>query len=203
MNDDLNALETMAEVDSTQDQLIIQQLKSEIKLKEQEIKALGEVERSYASVDSFLNKQDKSSSFDNFNYKVLQGEIKQTKSELEKLSSQKKAIESKRLYYADKLKNLQPSFTYLKILEEKWVQLELIKWTVVVDLEFDEHIGGTHRFKRTTLSKIIVFSAMISFFLVFIGILIRYVFDPRVYDVYEISKNFKGLDIIGNTPEFD
>ena len=201
LRDDLNALE-LAGGSSDQDKLIIQQVRVELRSKERELASIGSVRRQFSNVEKFKETKDKSSDFDNFNYKVLQGQIKKTQDELDKLLADKQKIEQERFFFEDKMKTLKPSFAYLKLLEDKLVQLELVKWTIVIDLEFDENIGNMRRFKRTTIGKIAIFSSLLSFFVIFLGILTRYIFDNRVYDEYEISRNFKGLDIIGNTPEF-
>ena len=73
------------------------ELKEEIKSKELEISNFGPIQRSYASVDSFLDSKDKTSSLDDFNYKVLQGQIKQTGQELSQLSAKKKELEKEHL----------------------------------------------------------------------------------------------------------
>lgn len=203
LREDLRVLELSSANNSEQDNLIILQIKRELKRKEKSFSKLGNVKRRLKKLESFQESKDKSSDLEEFNYNVLKGQIEDTQSELEKLTFKKKELEKERLFLVNQLKTLKPSFEYLKLLEGKLIQLELVKWTIGSDLSFDKINGQVKRFKRTTIGKISVFAFMISFFMIFGGIVMRYIFDRRIYDEYELSKNFEGLEIIGNTPEFD
>jgi hypothetical protein len=203
LREDIRVLQGAAVNGSEQDQLIISQVQNQLAVKERAFKKLGKIKRKFSNIEKFKDTKDKSSDYNEFDYNVLVGQHEATKKELVKLDSRKLKLEAERLFYENKLKSLKPSFDYLKLLKDKMIQLELVKWTVGNDIIFDKLPESVRRFKRTSLSKIVLFSFMISLFIVFLGVFVRYMFDKRIYDEYELSRNFKGLEIIGNTPEFD
>jgi hypothetical protein len=45
-------------------------------------------------------------------------------------------------------------------------------------------------------------SIFFSCFLLLFVVILRYIFDGRIYDEYELKNNFEDLEIIGNTPDF-
>jgi hypothetical protein len=203
LREDIRVLEGASASGSEQDRMIISQVKSELLSKERKFKKLGKIKRKYSNIENFKDTKDKSSDYNEFDYNVLVGQHEETKKEISKLNIKKRKLETVRLFYENKLKSLKPSFDYLKLLQDKVIQLELVRWTIANDLIFDKLPESVRRFKRTSISKVVLFSFMISLFFVFFGVFIRYMLDKRIYDEYEISKNFKGLEIIGNTPEFD
>ena len=115
----------------------------------------------------------------------------------------KEVLEADKLEAENKFKLLKPSFEYLKLLEEKKIELELVRWTIGNNLTLDKKISDVHQFKRTSLAKIIIYGLMITLFLLLILITTLYILDDRVFDEYELTKNFKDLDIIGSTPDFE
>ena len=82
------------------------------------------------------------------------------------------------------------------------MQVAILESTVVSDFIFDKLISPIKIYKRNTIGMIILFSIMITAFLLILFVMIRFFFDKRVFDEEELKSNFRDLEIIGNAPDF-
>lgn len=203
IQDDMTAIKLASKNLSNQDDQIILQLESEKNLVMKKIKALGNKGRSISNISDFLDEKDKSSDYDEFDYNVLKGQFEKISKDYFDLVEKRKVMMEQKISLENKLEVFKPSFEYIKLLENKTMQLKLLESTIVSDLIFDKELASTSVYKRASKSKILLFSFIVTLLLIFVMISIRYLFDDRIYDTYELQESFEDLAIIGNTPDFD
>lgn len=200
---DIGAIRSVADTLSTQDQEIVDQLENELSKAKSDLKNMGDKGRKVSSVQSFIQKKEGESNFTEFNYRVLKEQYKKSKSDLDKMIKDREVKVDKLTEVTNKIEEYKPSFEYLKLLEEKNIQLSLLNSTVVSDLVFENELSAPGSFKKTSRSKVILFSLTTSFFILSVFIFSFYLLDDRIYDQQELEKSFDDLTIIGNTPDFD
>lgn len=202
LRDDLNSLEVDQNSKLGKDSSIIRQIKHEIAVKESELKAIGDFRRSISSVSDFIKTKDKLSPNQEFDYAVLKSRFDSMKDEYDGLVANRESLVKEITQIENALENHKPSIEFLKLLEEKSVQLKLAESTVVSDLQFETLPSDVVGYRKTSLGKIIFISIAAGLFLMLIVVLTRYFADGRIYDEYELRSVFKDLEIIGNTPDF-
>ena len=184
------------------DALILQQLKEDLKQKQNELSSFENTTGTYVP-EEFLENRDKEAIRERYDHKVMTGEYERVKREYQQLFQNKKALIEEKFANDKQLEELRPSFEYLDLLNAKKTKLRLLESTVISDLIFDKYHTPLKRFKRSSLVKIFIFAFLISTFLMFIGLILRYRFDDRIYDEDELAQNFSELPFIGTTPEFN
>ena len=200
---DIEAIKLVSKNLSSRDSQILNQLEKDKKKTKREIASIGNLGRSVKNVMKFLDKKDSESDVTEFDYQVLKGQFVKVKKDYNKVLKEKNEVINKLSHYEKKIEELKPSFEYLKLLEQKIIQLKLVESTIVPDLVFDKERLPVSSFKRASKGKVVGFSFGISLFLLILSIFVRYLFDDRIYDETELSKSFEDLTIIGNTPDFD
>ncbi len=205
IQNDISALELNKDRFSTQDNMIINELKKELRNKKSELaKNGGEVnERSISSEDQFLKRTDSESGFTEFNFKILQKEYDKLKIDFQALTKERDALSQERIAINNQLEELRPSYEYAKMLDTKIMQLKLVEGTVVTDLSFEHKISSINKFKKVTKVKTFFFAFALASLATLSLLVLRYLIDNRIYDEYELKKNFEDLEIIGNTPNFN
>lgn len=203
LRQDINAIEVSLADLSTEDQGIITDLKNEMSSAQRELRSIPNYRKYIGSREDFLKKKDVNSNDITFEAKVkrrqfsrIENELKQLQVGITEKSKLQKNIESK-------LETIKPDLEYIKLLEKKLVQLTLLESTVVSDFVFSKNVTDVSTYKRTSQGKMLLFASFVSFFLLFTVVLIRYLFDTKIYDEYELKKNFENLEVIGNTPDFN
>lgn len=183
---------------------IITQIKNKVAGIKRDIASMGKVKHYLGVKNKFLEKEGGKSNSGNeeFNYKVAKGQFEKIKKEYKKLSKEKEVLSSNVASLEKSIEKIKPMYEYLKLLEQKVIQLKLIESTIVSDLVFDSNSTGVNRYKRTSKGKISLYSFLIASFFLFALVMIRYMVDGRIYDQYELEKNFEDLEIIGTTPDF-
>jgi len=154
-------------------------------------------------ISNFIKQKARGTDTDEYNYKVSKRQFKKIDRDYRILVKKRKKLEKELSFFQGKLEEMRPSFEYLKLLEHKLIQLKLVESTVVSDFIFDDFNPSFTRYKRTSEGKISIFATVLAIFLLLTSIIVRYIFDPRIYDEYELAKNFSELKIIGNTPDFN
>lgn len=202
LRDDLNSLEVNRSHLGDKDKTIISQIKKEIQEKERELKAIGDFRRSISSVSEFIKSKDKLSPNQEFDYAVLKSRFDAMKKEYDSLVETRESLVKEMTQLENIMDQFRPSIEFLKLLEEKSVQLKLAESTVVSDLIFDSLPTDVSGYKKTSLGKIMFISLASGLFFMLIAVLLRYFADGRIYDEYELQSVFKDLEIIGNTPDF-
>tara|TARA_R110002072_G_scaffold276051_2_gene437698 strand:+ start:39495 stop:40997 length:1503 start_codon:yes stop_codon:yes gene_type:complete len=200
---DINSIKLSAKDLSAQDKMIIKQLRSEISNAKNKLSSLGTKGRTISNIVDFLDEKDKESDFNEFDYKVLKGQFVKIEKDYSEMIKKREDLEAESRKLDNILEKYKPAFEYIKLLEQKIVQLKLLESTVISDFIFDKESASVRRFKRTSKSKIILFTVTITLFLMFLITISRYIIDDRIYDTYELEKSFEELTIIGNTPDFD
>jgi len=203
LRQDINAIEVSLSDLSTEDQGIVTDLKQEMKQAQRDLRAIPNYRKYIGSREDFLHKTDVSSNNITFEAKVKKRQFLRIESELKEL--QVKIGEKSKLQksFEEKLEVIKPDLEYIKLLEKKLVQLTLLESTVVSDFVFSKNVTDVSTYKRTSQGKMLLFASFVSFFLLFTVVLIRYLLDTKIYDEYELKKNFENLEVIGNTPDFN
>lgn len=197
---DLVALEGTALTESEDDKKIVKDLNDNLKKINAEIAEL-EKSKIAANFETFKADKEKSKDYVEFQGKVLGDQIKELEQNVKDIEGDRTALLSKVKEISSELEEHQPSLEYLKLLEQKMLQLKLVEGTVVSDIVFDNYLLGKRHYKRHKLSATIAFSLFVSIFLVILGILLRYLFDERIVDKEDFKNNFRDIEILGEVPE--
>lgn len=203
LKQDIRALEQSQTSFNKEDKYIITKLKSDLKLKQVKYKKLKSSTTLTINDSRFIaNKNQQSNSLE-FQYKISRQQIKKTQQELNRLKDQREKIIRENEENAQIIEKGKTTEEYIKLLSTKLMQLQIIESTIISDIIFDKKSSGIRAFRRTTKSKVMLFSGVLSIFFLFSIILIRYITDPRIYDEYELQKTFEDLNVIGKTPDFN
>jgi hypothetical protein len=201
---DIWAVEKSTGLATAQDRAIVNQLKGDLRNAKAKLARLGRRgKRSVASDSKYVDKKTDESNDVKFDFNVMKKQYEEMESD-NKILNERKDILTKELNDIElKLAKLKPSMEYLKLISSKIIQLHLLESTVISDLVFEEEFKNLRAFKKTTKNKFILFSFILTLFLMVFSIIVRYLFDDRIYDKIELEKSFEDLSIIGNTPDFD
>jgi hypothetical protein len=202
LQQDIQALELYAENMTTDDKIILSELRAELKVKQSKLGQLTRNSNYSLNETTFLTRKNKGSQDIEFQAKVAKSQVKKIEKRLIKLKSQRVLLREEIKLDTKKLDDYKPILEQMKLLKNKLLQVNLLESTITADLSFDKEMSSLRRFKRTTKVKVILFASFITFFSVFLFITVRYLFDPRIYDEYELQRNFQDLDVIGKTPDF-
>ncbi len=200
---DIAAIKSVSDSLSKQDQIIVNQLKSRLRSMKKQLKESFQAGRSVSSNTNFILKKDGESRFTEFNHKVLKEQVAKAQADYEKLIAEREEIAKEIAKIDTKIEEVKPAFEYLKLLDQKIVQLDFFNSTVVSDLKFENQLSPVYRYKKTGKSKVALFSLMASFVSLSSIIFGFYLLDDRIFDQTELQKSFEELTIIGNTPDFD
>lgn len=204
LKSDIWAVEKSTDKKTAQDNAIIAQLQKDLAKAKRDLKKMGaRGRRSVASQGNYLNQKTDESNYVEFDYNVMKKQYVTMKKDYKALNVKKDKLSNELNAVAAKVDKLEPTMEYIKLITSKIMQLTLLESTVISDLVFEKEFGGTRVFKKTTKSKVIIFSLVLATFLVMVCIILRYLFDDRIFDRVELEKSFEELSIIGNTPDFD
>ncbi|MBK25447.1 MAG: hypothetical protein CME70_15740 [Halobacteriovorax sp.] len=180
---------------------ITKKLKQELKTNERKLASLGDVEK-YGVDESFAKGKQNSKATSEHNYNVIKNQFSKTSVEFEKVRTELEKLTKESTELEVQIKEYQPNLELIKLLEQKLVQLRLAESTIVADLVFDNYQSELSSYKKIAKTKMIFVSIFFSCFLLLFIVILRYIFDGRIYDEYELKNNFEDLEIIGNTPDF-
>jgi hypothetical protein len=201
--EDIAAIRSVSGGVSNQDNLILSQLDSELRKSKRELASMGLAGRKVSSDAKFILSKESESNFTEFDFKVKKEQYKKASETYDELLKERDEITENLSKLEGKLEEIQPSFEYLKLLEQKIIQLTLLNSTVVSDLVFENQLSGQKVFKKVNKSKIILFALSVSLTFLIVIISMFFLLDDRIYDQQELEKSFEDLTIIGNTPDFD
>ncbi len=180
---------------------ITKKLKQELKSNERKLASLGDVE-SFGVNDTFAKGKQNIKATSTHNYNVIKDQFSKTSVEFEKVKKELEVLTKESTELEVKIKEYEPNLELIKLLEQKLVQLRLAESTIVADLIFDNYQSELSSYKKIAKTKMIFVSIFFSCFLLLFIVILRYIFDGRIYDEYELKNNFEDLEIIGNTPDF-
>ncbi len=203
LESDIGAIKVVSQNLSGQDELILKQLKQELKSVQSKLRKMGDKGRAVSSEVDFVNRKEGESNFTEFDYKVKKEQYEKTKKDYDNLITEKEELGKQLSKIDSKINDIMPSFEYIKLLEEKLVQLKLMNSTVASDLKFENELGPQVVFKKLSRVKTILFSLVSSIFLVLAIVILLYLLDDKIYNKQELEKTFDDLTVIGNTPDFD
>ncbi|MBC97490.1 MAG: hypothetical protein CME63_07055 [Halobacteriovoraceae bacterium] len=203
LESDIGAIKVVSQKLSSQDEQILAQLTSELKKVQKKLLSMGDRGRAVSSEVQFINRKEGESNFTEFDYKVKKEQYEKTKKDYDSLIAKKEVISKKLTKIDNKIDEIKPSAEYIKLLEEKLVQLRLLNSTVVSDLKFENEFGPKVVFKKLSKVKTLLFSTVSSIVLLLSIVILLYLLDDKIYDKSELEKTFDNLTIIGNTPDFD
>jgi len=189
---------------SQEDKIIVSQLKGNLKSLKIKLKRMGKRgHRSIATERNYVDRKKGESNDVLFDYTVKKKQYKSLKKDYDELVAKKERLSKESNAINIKLIRLKPTLDYVSLLANKINQLRLLESTVISDLVFENEFGSVRVFKKTTRNRFVIFSIVLTLFFIFSSIMIRYLFDDRIYDKVELEKSFEELSIIGNTPDFD
>lgn len=203
LESDIGAIKVVSQKLSYDDEQILFQLKNELRKVRVKLSAMGKRGRAVSSEMQFINRKEGDQNFTEFDYKVKKEQFQKTKKDYEALIAEKEQLNELLFKVDSQIEDIMPSLEYIKVLEEKLIQLKLTNSTVVSDLKFENELGPKLAFKKLTKFKTILFAVVSSVFLVLALVIVLYLFDDKIYNKYELERTFDDLTIIGNTPDFD
>lgn len=201
LRDDITSIESSFSGANSSSNSITSKLRAELKQNERKLASLGDT--SELGQDKQFALRSGSKKFDKeYNLKVIRKQFAKTKAEYNKIDTLLEGYAQKSSSLDVKIKEVQPNLELIKLLEQKIVQLKVAESTIVSDLVFDNYQSDLTSFKKIEKTKMIFVSIFFSCFLLLFIVILRYIFDGRIYDEYELKNNFEELEIIGNTPDF-
>jgi hypothetical protein len=203
LESDIGAIKVVSQNLSEQDELILKQLKSELKNHQEQLFAMGDEGRSVSSEVQFISRKEGESNFTEFDYIVKKEQYEKTKNDYNHLLAKKEGLSKELSKLESRISKIMPSFEYVKLLEDKLVQLRLMNSTVVSDLKFENEFGPKSVYKKLSQTKVMLFSFALSIGLLLVSVSLLFLLDDKIYNREELEKTFEDLTIIGNTPEFD
>ncbi len=135
-------------------------------------------------------------------YQVLKEQFANLEKDFHLTQEKLSELEKKKSAFKADIEKNKSTLEYMKLLENKLIQLKLLESTVVSDLLFDKFTTGISVFKRTTLPFVILFAFVLTSFLSLVILVGFYLYDDRVFSVDEISNRFQDLPVLGSTPKF-
>ncbi len=197
---DITALEQVVSRSESRESQIVTELRDQLKNVNSKISKL-EKTRDFVNFEGFRDEKGKSKNYVEFQTKVLDDQIKEIQEKADELTDERTSLITKIKSIEQEIEEHRPSLEYLKLLEQKMLQIQLIEGTVVTDVAFDNFLLSSQKFKKHSLNKTIPFAIVVSLFLVIIGLLLRYLFDERIIDREDFQNNFRDIEVLGDVPE--
>lgn len=185
------------------DNLVLKQLNSELTKLETDLSKFGPMKRNIAHDDSFINTQINNQINFEFDYKVTSAKLKRIQDEYDTAKKELDGLFNKKAAMENELLHLKPDLEYLKQMEGKLVEAKMAKTALKSDVFFDQFGDDVASYRRSTLIQIIIFCSAVSFFLLFIALIVIYLYDDRIFDSFEIEKCCQNLPVIGEAPTFE
>ena len=200
---DIAALESSTINFDKKNNEIIKELRRELKTRQRKLASYGDVSVYSQDVQRFDDGLRKSKRELKLEYNIAKKQYNEIKKDHDELVISKKILEEKIRDVELKIKKYAPEVEYSRKLNNKLVQLQLLNNTVVPDIKFSKDSDFFNTVKRVEKTKVILFTVIFSLFMVLCLVLVRFLLDTRIYDTEELMATFDGLEIIGNTPEFE
>lgn len=197
---DITALEHSIGSQTEQDDLIVKTLKVELAKIDKQLEKLEGLKKTALFVD-FADKKLKDKGTVEFNVKVLKDQISGLEKSITTLNVQRNDLIAQINETDNYIVKNEAVLNYLKLLQNKLLQLKLIEDTIVSDLVFDDYLSISRRFKKYSLFAVIPFSMALSFCILLLVLVTRYLFDNRLLDKEEFSALFDDIEFIGDIPE--
>jgi len=187
---------------SATDELVLNELRSELASHEAELKKFGNISNNLTVDSSFITAQkDLKSNFE-FEYKITNEQLKKLKSEFNKAKEELDEALNRKAEMENNLVALKPDLEYLKLLESKLVAMKIKLSSISSDVDFDQFDTDVSPFKRNTLVQILLFSFLVVCFLSFVTHIFFYLWDDRIFEELELEKCMDDLNVIGQVPYF-
>ena len=199
---DISALEHSLGENSRQDQAVVQELKDELFKINGQLEKLEKSKR-FGSLEKFQDTKIASRDGTEFKVKVLFDQITEIERNIAEVNKDKNRLIANISEKEEFLLNNKATIDYLGLLQEKLLQIRLIKETVVSDLIFDDYLSSSKRYKKYSLVSVVPFAAILSVLFTLFLIMIRYRFDNKLMDKEEFETLFADVPVIGEIPKFD
>lgn len=201
LREDITSIETSFNSNAGRSTSITEKLRKELGQNERKLASLGDTSK-LGENNKFITNSGTKKANREHDLKVSRKQYAKTKTEFNKVKEELENFTKLSTELDVKIREIQPNLELIKLLENKLVQLKVAESTIVSDLIFDNYQSDLTSFKKIEKTKMIFVSIFFSFFLLLFVVILRYIFDGRIYDEYELKNNFEELEIIGNTPDF-
>lgn len=199
---DITALEHSLGERSEQDDAVVLELKAELAKINKQMDLL-EKSKSFGSLEKFQDTKIAAKDGTEFNVKVLSDQISEIEANIRQINNERNRIIASLSEKEEFLLNNKAKIDYLGLLQEKLLQIRLIKETVVSDLIFDDYLASSKRYKKYALVSVVPFATILSILFTFFLIVIRYRFDNKLMDQEEFESLFPSVPVIGELSKFD
>lgn len=199
---DITALEHTIGKRTDQDNTVINELKVELLKINIEIRKI-KTSKSLFVLEKFQNEKRKAKGLIEFNISVLTDQISQLEIKSEEIKKKKNEVIAIINNKEDFFQQNKSSLAFYKLLQEKLLQIKLVKASVVSDIIFDDFLSVTKQYKKYSLISVLPFSVVLGVLITILLIVIRYFFDKRILDKEEFEVIFDDISFIGEVPKFD
>jgi hypothetical protein len=135
-------------------------------------------------------------------YEVAKGKMTSIKNDLDQAKGELEDLLQKKISSENAVSGLKSDFEFLKNLEAKQMSLKIQNATMTPDLYFEDTQPNPSEYRQSSYLKIILFSLAISLFLHIFSIIIRFLYDDRIYNEDDLKAKFANLEFIGEVPKF-
>ena len=153
--------------------------------------------------NAFSNKQKEDTNSFEFDFLVSKNKISSLNIDYNSFKNELNSLVQEKLANENKVNGMRTDLDFLKNLDAKQSSLKLLSATINSDLLFEESNQLIAEFRKFTLTKVLFFSFSITALFYFLSLVIRFVYDDRVYGKDEIRMHFQNLDFIGEVPSFE
>ncbi len=202
LTNDIQALEVVNSDLDKGDHDIISRLKEDLQKTKQEFGKLGEFTRFNIRSQKFMEQKDTKFDYKKFDYDVIVKQLESVKGKIEILKKEKAKYIERKLEIQQKYDRIAPTIKLLTALEKKLIELSLKINTVSDNLEFDTVPRFASKSKK--IGKLLgsAYIIIISFIFLVMGVILRYLFDKKIYSYDQLSELVGDGKVIGKSPKF-
>ena len=186
---------------TTADKLVIEQLQAERVALQGQLPA-DKKRKDIELKDTFAASQRTKTSDYEFDYQVSKTKMAKINIDLEQAKQELSKLLEKKIENENKVVGLKSDMEFLKNLEAKQMSLKLISATMTSDVFFEDSNPFATEYRQSSYLKIILFSFSITMFLHIVSIIIRFLYDDKIYSEDDLKSKFGNLDFIGEVPKF-
>lgn len=185
------------------DNQIVRALRVELSNIEMQISTFESKVQDIASNDDFYNKQQKDKNFLKLEMNIQKKKLEEMNTELDSLNADLSMYNKELLSLEGQESEYNSLKKYINEIEPKLISLRALSANQVSDIIFENINPLTHYHRPLKLSKVIIFSILLSLILIFSLVVSRFLFDDRIFTTNELQTVFSSIQILGEAPKFE
>lgn len=184
------------------DYLILSQLKEERQRIQKDLPSAPARKKIEVSEKFIEGQRSKAEDYE-FEYQVAKNKLLKLNEDYEQAKFELNELLQRKIVNENEVVSMKSDLEFLKNLESKLMSLKLLNATMTSDLVFEDINVAAREFRRLSYVKTFVFSFILTVFLYFLSIFIRFLRDDRIYGEEDIRCHFNKLDFVGEVPIFE